>query len=284
MPLQLELAALVLVAALLHAVWNALVKSSGDAPILPVAMVAAVCVLIGLSVVPFLAPPHPDSWPPLALSIVLHQLYFVMLAQSYRFGDLGQVYPLARGSAPLLVAAGAFVVAGEALPPIAIGAVVLISFGILSLTFERGFPNGRDLHPVLYALATACLIAAYTVVDGIGVRASKAPVAYTMWLLFLEGWPLLLYVLIVRHAEFRSYLRTHWVAGTSAGAIAAAAYTIVLFALAHGAMAQVSALRETSVIFAAVIGAMLLKEGFGRRRMAAAAVVTTGIATLHLAN
>ena len=269
MSLQPELVALVLLAALCHALWNALVKSSGDrgATMTFVLLPAAA---ISLVAAPFWPAPDPASWGFLVAGMVLHNLYYAFLLIAYRVGDLSQVYPLARGAAPLLVGLGAFLFAGEQLSVPAIAGVVLASIGIASLTFERGLMRRPEAAPVLAAFVTACLIASYTVVDGLGVRASGQIIAYILWLNVLKPLPILGWQLLRRRETFMAYTRSDWHTGLAGGIVALFAYNLVLFALAYGAMAHVSALRETSVIFAAAIGAFILKEGFGARRILAA--------------
>jgi drug/metabolite transporter (DMT)-like permease len=234
-------------------------------------------------VLPFLSPPAPESWIFLFLSVVVHAGYFFFLLQAYRVGDLSHVYPVARGAAPLLVAVGAIVFAGERLPPVALGGLLLASLAIASFAFDGGGPALRNPRPLLYGLATAIFISAYTVIDGLGVRASGSPLGYIAWLFVVDALPLLLYALATRRGDIAPYLRLHWRAGLIGGVLCAGAYGLVIWALGHGAMALVSALRETSVVFAVLIGTRLLGEPFGRRRLVAALVVTAAIAAMHLA-
>ena len=281
MPLQLPVAALILLAAVMHAGWDALVKT-GEDRVLTMALVLAVGILVAALALPFVPAPAPESWIYLVASLVLHTGYFFFLLEAYRIGDLSHVYPVARGTAPLLVAAGAAVLAGERLNATGIGGLVLASVAIMSLAFEGGRSGIRDPRPFLFGLGTALFIAGYTVADGLGVRLSGAPLGYICWLFVLDGLPLVLYALAVRRGRIGAYLRAHWKPGLLGGLMAGLAYGLVIWALSFGTMAHVSALRETSVIFAAVIGSVMLREPFGGPRIAAACVVVAGIALMNL--
>lgn len=274
--------ALVLVAALAHASWNALVKASGErgAIFSVMLLTGGVFGLAGVMVFPL---PAAEAWPYLAVSTALHYAYYGFLMLAYRYGDLSHVYPMARGSAPLMVAAAAWVAAGEALPPVGIAGLVLASAGIMSLTLEGGLPRDHAAKAVFFALGTGVLIAAYTLVDGLGVRASRAPIGYIAWLNLLEALPVSLWLLVRRPAAFTGLSRRARRFGIAGGVLAMAAYGLVIFALSLGAMAYVSALRETSVLFASLIGIVLLRESSARpaRRLAAAAVVSAGIVILQ---
>lgn len=279
MTLQPELAGLVLIAAISHALWNAFVKSSGERAF-TMAVVLLGPAAAGVALVVVFPAPAPESWLYLGLGTLLHTVYYACLLAAYRVGDLSQVYPLARGAAPLIVAGGAFLLTGERLAPLGVAGVVLASLGIMSLTLERGLPRAGGLAPVFYALLTGLCIASYTVVDAIGVRRSGAVLAYIGWLNILKPLPILGWVAARRGRAFLRYTVTHWRFALTGGMFNLLAYTLVLYALAYGAMAHVTALRETSVIFAAAIGAIALREGFGGRRIVAAATVTGGVVLL----
>jgi drug/metabolite transporter (DMT)-like permease len=277
---QLEIAALVLIAAVLHAGWNALVKAGQDR-VLTMALVTAVGSLGAALAVPFVAAAVPASWPFLLLSGLLHVGYFTFLLEAYRVGELSHIYPVARGTAPLLVAVGAAVFAGEPLGLRQIAGLGLVSVAISSFALERGWSGGLS-RSFLFGLGTAVFIGAYTVVDGLGVRLSGHPLGYILWLFVIDGVPLGLYTLATRRARILPYFRAHWQASLAGGVMCATAYGLVVFALGLGAMAYVSALRETGVIFAAVIGSALLRESFGRRRVLAATLVAAGIIIMNL--
>lgn len=278
-----ELVLLVLVAALAHATWNALVKASGQSGT-TFSIIVITCGSIGLAGVLVLPLPDPAAWPYLILSMIVHYFYYGFLLLSYRYGDLSQVYPLARGTAPLMVALGALIFAGEVLGVTAAAGLLLASAGIMCLAFERGLPRGADAKPVLFALGTGVCIAGYTVVDGLGVRASGAPLSYIFWLNLLEGVPFAIWLLARRRKSFAGLSGRSWRIGIFAGVLSTLAYGLVIYALSRGGMAHVSALRETSTLFAALIGAYILKEapGSAGRRIAAAGLVAAGVVTLQL--
>ncbi|MEE8535715.1 MAG: EamA family transporter, partial [Kiloniellales bacterium] len=262
--------------------WNALVKSGADR-LLTMATVIGTNAAVALVLVPVVVAPAPASWPYLGLSAIIHIGYFVFLLQAYRFGDLSQVYPVARGAAPLMFAGGAALFVGEALSPLALGGLVLVSLAIGSFAFEGRRTGKRNSKPLLLAFATACFISGYTITDGLGVRASGSPLGFIAWLFLIDGLPLTVYALVVRRGRTVPYLRVHWKRDVAGGLMCALAYGLVIWALSLGAMAYVSALRETSVIFAVLIGWILLDEPFGRRRIATAILVGFGIAIMHLA-
>lgn len=282
MTLTLEAAALVLLAALFHASWNALVKTSGDRLVV-LAMLNGFGAVIAIAALPFVEPPAPASWAYLGASILLHSGYYFFLIQAYRVGDLSHVYPLARGLSPLLVAGAAVIFAGEVLPPAALIGVALACLGIVSLSFDGGPPWRHDSTPIFYAMGTAAFIAAYTIVDGIGVRASGSVYGYIAWLFALDAIPIVAAACVFRRREFRWTVRGEWKKGLSGGFMQLAAYGLVIWAMSLAAMAAVSALRETSVIFAAVIGTTLLKERFSRLRIGAAVLVAAGVVLINIA-
>ena len=282
MTLPLHIVGLVLLAAVLHAAWNAVVKA-GEDRVLTLALVIGVGAVLALPVLPFVAPPAAASWPYLLLSVAIHLGYFFFLLQAYRVGDLSQVYPVARGTVPLLAAAGGAVFAGETLRPAQLAGLVLASLAIASFAFGSGRAETRRLKPVAYGFATALFIGSYTVTDALGVRASGSPLGFIAWLFLISGLPLLAYARLARPGALRPYARAHWKPALVGGVVCAFASGLVIWALSLGAMAYVSALRETSVVFAVLIGWVVLGEPFGGRRVAAAILVALGIAIMHLA-
>lgn len=282
MTLTLEAAGLVLLAALFHASWNALVKTSGDR-LAVLAMLNGVGSIVALLALPFVQVPARESWVFLGASIVLHSGYYFFLIGAYRVGDLSHVYPLARGLSPLLVAGAATVFAGETLPPAAFAGVLLACIGIVSLSFDGGPPWRNDWRPLLFAAGTAAFIAAYTIVDGIGVRAAGSVAGYIAWLFALDAIPIVVVAWVLRRRELRWTVRSEWRKGLVGGVLALCAYGLVIWAMSLAAMAAVSALRETSVIFAALIGTILLKERFGGLRISAAVLVAAGVVLMNVA-
>jgi drug/metabolite transporter (DMT)-like permease len=272
--------ALVLGAALLHASWNALIKAGGD----PFVRLAVVNVVSGLCAVPFVAVvpfPASASWPYLFGSVVIHHAYYLALAYGYRFGDLSHVYPIARGVAPPLVAFVAWAFAGEQPGALGLVAILVISGGIVSLAFTD---DGRlaAVKPLGFALATGVAIAGYTLCDGLGGRSAGDVFGYIVWLFMIDALPFALLVAWRYRARLGAALAVAWRPAATGGVLAAGAYGLVIWAMTRSPMAQVSALRETSVIMAALIGSRLLREPFGRRRLVAASVVAAGVLLLQV--
>jgi drug/metabolite transporter (DMT)-like permease len=274
--MSIEITALVLLAAALHAGWNGLIKISGDR-VAAMAFVTLAGCLLSLFFLPFVDSPAPESWPLLALTILLHTGYHFFLPVAYDHGDLGQVYPIARGSAPILVTLGAILFAGELLEPLALAGVICLAIGVMALTFDRGAGITKSPKAVLYALATAVCIASYTVVDGLGVRQAGSVLGYAVWLTIGDGVLTFLVALIWKRSIIWRVARANLTTGMLGGAMQIGAYWIVVWALAMAPMGMVSALRETSVLFAALISTFLLKEGFGVWRFVSAGLVTFGL-------
>ena len=266
---------LVLLAAAMHATWNAVVKVAGDR-LLTMGIVTGVGGLVGLALIPFAPLPAPASWPYLALTTAIHIGYYVFLILAYRAGDLSQVYPIARGGSPLLLALVSWPLLGEALSARQFAGVGLVSLGIASLAFGKG-----DRRSLLFAAATACTIAAYSATDAVGVRLSGSALGYIAWLFALDGAMMAAFTVWRRGARVVQALREDWVRPTLGGLLSVAGYGIVVWCYADGPVAPISALRETSVVFAAVLGSVFLREGFGARRIAAAATVAAGIFVMN---
>lgn len=264
--------ALILFAALLHASWNALLRGGADRLWSMTVMCLAVA-LASVVMAVFLAPPAQASWMYAVLSAVLHVGYNLFLVRSYRAGDLGQTYPISRGSSPLLITIAASAFAGERVETSALLGIALVAGGIISLAF-----NGRKLAvPSLpYALGTGCFIAAYSVVDGIGVRLSGAPMAYTVWMCALWGVLMPAVYIGLRGAGNLFTLRPGFATAFIGGLVSLLAYGIVIYAMSGAPMGAVSALRETSVLFAALIGYFFLGETLTVRKMLACAVIAAG--------
>lgn len=271
-----QVVALILLAALLHAGWNALVKAGPD-KFLSATLVAGGAALVSLPLLPLLAQPLPASWPWMAASACCQVLYNVLLAAAYRHGDMSQAYPLMRGVAPLLVALASLPLLGERLGPAQLAAVALICGGVLALCLRRG-PGGG----VRFALLNAVVIAAYTMIDGIGVRRSGAPAAYTMWLFVLTAAGLLACA-PRRWPELPAYARRHAGVALLGGGGSLASYGLALWAMTQAPVAAVAALRETSICFAAAIAALFLRERLAPGRVAAVLLIASGAAVMRLA-
>ena len=272
-----------LFAALLHAIWNAFVKIGEDRLIVMV-MFNITGLIVGWVVIPFVGLPAPAAWPFIAASAILHTGYYFFLIRAYEHGDLSQVYPLARGASPVLIACGAALTSGEWLSVQGVLGLVVACLGIISLAFEKGLSGRQANSAVFFALGTSLFIAAYTLTDGTGVRRSGNPLAYIAWLVALDGIPLVLYGAFTRRRTLTLALRRNWRIGGAAGLASTAAYGLVIWAMAFAPMAMVSAVRETSVIFAAIIGAVILRERFGLVRGLATALVILGVGLLQLSS
>jgi drug/metabolite transporter (DMT)-like permease len=270
----------VLGAALAHAAWNALVKSGAD-PMLDTALVALGSSAVTLPFLAFVPLPEAAAWPWLAASAVIHVAYFTALAGAYRAGDLSHGYPIMRGVAPLLVALSAAAWFGERPGPATWTGVLLICGGVLWLGLA-GFDWRRSRAATGWALANAAIIAAYTLVDAAGVRAAGGAARYVVWVFFFMGLPYVLLVLALRGDAFRRHAVRHWRRGLLGGGLVVGSYGIALWAMTRAPVAVIAALRETSVIFGALIGAWLLKEGHLRQRMTGAAAVLAGVIALKL--
>ena len=278
--MPLDVLFLVLFGAALHASWNAIVKAGTDKS-LDAAMVALGAGAVGLFFLPFVPLPKPEAWPFILVSAFLQFAYFQLVAGAYRAGDIGLVYPLMRGTAPLLVAMTSGVVLGEHLTPAAMAGVLVISAGVLTLAFEsrRG---GR--HAILLALANAVVIATYTFVDGAGARVSGNAVSYTLWMSLLP--PVLLFGWAVARrgkATVWNHVRRNWARGLFGGAGSIASYGLALWAMTKAPVATVAALRETAIVFALLISVFVLKEKASVWRYLAGAVIAAGVLVLKLA-
>ncbi len=273
---------LVLLAAVMHATWNALVKSGDDRLVVTTLVMVVQAPPCALALL-FLPPLQAAAVPFLILSTVVHWIYYGALIGAYRHGDMSQVYPIARGAAPALVALAAWAFAGEALSSIELLGVLIVSAGIMSLAWRRriALADG-EAKAIGFALLTAATIAVYLVADGLGGRRSGSAATYICWLFILEGVPLLFFTLWRRRGRIAESFRPHLLRGSFGGLIAGLSYAITIWAMSVAPMAHVVAVRETNVIFGAAIGTLLLGEPFGRFRIAAAAVVVAGAVLLNL--
>lgn len=272
-----SIAALVLLAALMHASWNALLKGGGDG-FWTMTVMGIATSLACAAAVPFLPLPAAASWPYIAGSALLHIGYNGFLIRAYRKGDFGSAYPIARGSSPLLVTIGAALVAGEWPVPLGLVGILLVSVGIISLAFrQKQLPETG----IFYAFGTGMFIAAYSVTDGIGGRLSGNPVAYTVWMCLAWGATALpIYLLRRPRAQVWRGTRKTGLAALG-GVVSLAAYAIVIFAMTHAPMGSVSALRETSVLFAVFLGWIFFGETLTARRIGSALVIALGALCLE---
>jgi drug/metabolite transporter (DMT)-like permease len=275
----------VLFAAACHAGWNASIKRTLD-PLATTVLIAIGAGIVALPGIPFASWPQLAAWPWLIASIVIHLFYFAGLIESYRAGDMGQVYPIARGAAPLMTATMTTVFVGERLGLFGWGGILLLAAGVLLLSLRGGRDLAKlDRRAVGFALFTAVSICAYSVVDGIGARAAGpglAP-AYSL-VLFVGIAPVVVVYAIARRgmAVFPA-MAPHWKIGLGGGALAVISYSIAIWAMTKAPIAIVAALRETSVLFGAIIAVTVLKEPLRPARIVAALMIVLGLASLRLA-
>ncbi len=278
----------VLLGALLHAAWNGLVKSSGDKSV-DTALMHALGALIALPFALWVGAPAPAAWPYIGVSLVIHVGYYIALAGAYQHGEMGMTYPIMRGFAPLLVALGSLAVVGEAPSALTWLGVLGIAMGVSLVGLAH---PGEALHhrkALAFAFANAAVIALYTFVDALGarteVRAEGSVWRYLLWLNVLDGvaYPLLVWLRrdAPARAEILVYARRRWPLAALGGTASIASYAIALWAMTRAPVASVAALRETSVLFAAVIGTVVLKEAFGLQRALGTAVIVGGVMALR---
>ncbi len=278
MPIEVMLP--VLFGAALHAVWNALVKAGAD-KLLDTALMVAFSALLSALALPFLAQPAAASWPMLGASAVIHLAYFSLVAAAYRAGDMSLAYPIMRGTPPLLVAVLAALFLGEALRPFGWLGVALVSGGIIAMALRRGAVPQRLA--VALALTNALVIVAYTIVDGLGARASGAPIAYALWTFVLSAVLFLPVAALQRPGRLLPHLVLRWRLGLGAALCTVGSYALSLWAMTQAPIAAVAALRETSILFGVGIAALVLRETPTRTRLAGAALIAAGAAALRLA-
>ncbi|NTS29994.1 EamA family transporter [Phyllobacterium sp. BT25] len=273
---------IVLFAAFMHASWNAVVKSEGD-KFLNTVVVVTSAGLIAAICLPFLPPPARESWPFLAASGVAQVIYLILVAAAYRSGDMSQAYPIMRGTAPLIVAIASGPLIGEVLSVQKWAGIALICGGVLALALEARRRASANRAATMFALVNAFVIATYTLIDGIGVRHSGAPASYTMWVFVLNAVPLFLWTVVMRRGELWPHFTRRIRLATIGGVGTLGSYGLALWAMTMAPVATVAALRETSILFAVAISALVLHERVGPKRIAAVALIAAGAAVMRLA-
>jgi drug/metabolite transporter (DMT)-like permease len=267
----------VLFAAACHAGWNALIKVGLD-PLSTTTLIALGSAIVAIVALPFAGMPALAAWPWLIISVVIHLFYFAALVEAYRTGDLGQVYPIARGSAPLMTAGASAILVGEELRLLSWIGIATLAAGVLLLSAHGGRDLARiDKRAIGFALLTALTICTYSVVDGVGSRLALNPVSYSLWLFVGIALVLPPYALWRDGRDVIPAMRRYWLRGFIGGALQVLSYATVLWAMTRAPIAIVASLRETSVLFGAVIAVVVLKEPPRAARIAAAVLIVCGL-------
>jgi drug/metabolite transporter (DMT)-like permease len=274
--------AAVLVAAACHAGWNATIKGGLD-PLATTALISIGAAIVAGAFLPIVGPLAREAWPWCGASVLIHLLYFAALIESYRAGDMGQVYPIARGSAPLMTAIATTTLLGERLGLAAWGGIILLVCGVVLLSLRGGRELVRlDSKAVGFALFTAVTICAYSVVDGVGARHAASANAYSVALFAATGPVMAVYALARRGRGVITAMARHWHVGLAGGTLQLGAYGIAIWAMTVAPIAIVAALRETSVLFGALIATVFLKEPLRAGRVAAALMIVAGLTLMRL--
>lgn len=276
---SLDVIALVLFGALLHATWNAIIKAGTDKS-LDAALVSAGGAVAALPLLPFLPLPASAAWPFIGASAILQFAYFQLVAAAYRAGDIGLVYPLMRGVAPLIIVSTSSFILKETLSGGALIGTMTICAGILTLAFEARKGSRRA---IVLALANAVVIATYTYIDGIGARESGNSISYTLWMALLP--PVLLFAWAISQRGVNAvaaHVRYNWWRGLIGGGGSIISYGLALWAMTKAPVAMVAALRETSILFALVISVVVLKERSSIWRYIAGGIIAAGVLVLRL--
>jgi drug/metabolite transporter (DMT)-like permease len=274
--------AAVLIAAACHAGWNATIKGGLD-PLATTVVISIGAAVVAAALLPVVGLPAGAAWPWCGASVLIHLVYFAALIESYRAGDMGQVYPIARGSAPLMTAIVTTTLVGERLGLASWGGIILLVAGVMLLSLRGGRDLTRlDRKAVGFALFTAVTICAYSVVDGVGARHAGSANAYSVALFVGIGPVMVIYALARRGREVIPAMRRHWRLGLAGGTLQLGSYGIAIWAMTVAPIAIVAALRETSVLFGALISIMFLKEPLRAGRVAAALMIVAGLTLIRL--
>jgi drug/metabolite transporter (DMT)-like permease len=275
--------AAVLFAAACHAGWNATIKRGLD-PLMVTALISIGAAAVAALCWPLAGLPAPAAWPYVIASVLIHLFYFAGLIESYRAGDLGQVYPIARGAAPLMTASATAALVGEQIGPFGWLGIALLALGVLLLSLRGGRDLARlDRKAVGFALFTAVTVCAYSVVDGVGARLSENANGYSAALFVGIGPVMAAYALARRGAAMPTAMRAHWRIGLAGGGLQLFSYAVAIWAMTVAPIAIVAALRETSVLFGALIAVIFLKEPLRASRIAAALMIVIGLVLIRLA-
>jgi drug/metabolite transporter (DMT)-like permease len=274
----------VLFAAACHAGWNAAIKTGLD-PLSSTVLITTGAGVVSLGLMLFVGLPPVAAWPWVIASVVIHLFYFIGLSEAYQAGDLGQVYPLARGSAPLMTAGATTLLLGETLNALGWAGIVTLAAGVLLLSLRGGRAgDGKhlDRRAVGFALFTAVTICLYSVVDGIGGRTAVNPHSYTLAIFVGNALIVGIYFVMRRSLASLRPLPALWPVGLFGGSLQLVSYGIVIWAMTKAPIAPVAALRETSVLFGALLAFFLLKEPLRLARLAAALMIVCGLVLIRI--
>ncbi|MDR2800276.1 MAG: DMT family transporter [Desulfovibrio sp.] len=271
----------VLGSAVLHAVWNAIIKGGSD-KLVETSMKAAGGGLAALLVLPFLPPPLPESRIYLCATVFCHFFYYLFISLAYRNADMSYAYTIMRGSAPLFTALASVLALGEAISTGGWAGVLLLSFGVLVLAGDAARRGAFSLQATFFALANAFVIMGYSLVDGHGVRLSGHTLTYICWAFFCNAFPITVFALATRRGDYVRYVRKRWRCGLCGGLCSAAAYGLALWGMTRAPVALVAALRETSVVFGVVFAVIFLKEKITPARITAVVLVLAGAIAMRV--
>jgi len=272
----------VLVAAACHASWNALIKIRLD-PFLAIVLISALAGIVALPLLFFVPVPPLAAWPWLIASVITHVGYYIGLSSAYRIGDMGQVYPIARGTAPLMTAAGGALLLGENFSLIGWAGIIGLTSGVFLLSMRAsGDLAHLNRRAVGFALFTAVTICCYSLVDGIGARTAGNAHGYALWLFVIDGAFITGIAIAWRGTGSIPEMARYWKSGLIGGVLSLVAYWIAIWAMTVAPIAMVAALRETSVLFGALIAVVILKEPLRATRIVAAVLIVIGITLIRL--
>lgn len=271
----------VIFAALLHAGWNSVVKLGLDR-VSTVLLLSIAQAVIAVVLLPFVPQPAPEAWGWIVIAALLHTGYKIFLINAYAHADLSQAYPLARGSAPLIVTVVSVIWLGAMFDLWTLAAILSISFGILLMAFKGSSLGRMSGRAVFYALGTAAFTASYTLLDGMGARIAGTASGYMLWLAIGDVIGMVIYALWLRGPAIFAGLRPAWISGSAAGAMSLGSYWIAIWAFTQAPIAMVAALREASILFAILIAAFVLREPVSGWRWASACAIGLGVILMKL--
>lgn len=274
-----SIALIVITAAVFHATWNATLKSQKD-HLISITGINVAIVIMALPFLPFVGLPDRSSWPYLLASAALHFGYYIALAEAYRYGDFSQAYPIARGTAPIIVALWGVFVLNEQISRVELISLTGVIIGLLIFTTRKFGQVLQDKAALIAAFLTSIFIGGYTIADGIGGRLSGSVPAYMVWLSILDSFPIVIYAIWKRSAAEVVAIKNDWKILFIGAALALSSYSMVVWAMTQASIPLVSALRETSIVIAALIGAFYFKEQSGKRRIIASIVIFFSVALL----